>query len=77
MKFLAERHIASRPFFFPLSAIPAYEEHAEAHKAKEQNTVGYRLSPYGVNLPSGFNLDEAQVDYVCRSLKAIIAENGV
>lgn len=76
MQCLAERHIASRPFFFPLSSIPAYEGYAEARKARDRNMVGYRLSPYGVNLPSGFNLDEPQVDYVCRSLKAIMADKG-
>jgi len=60
--------ISCRPFFFPLSAIPAFCETEEAQKARKRNVVSYRVSPYGLNLPCGMNMDEEKVRYVCRLL---------
>jgi len=58
-----------RPFFFPLSSLPAYEGRPEANVARERNPVAYRLTPFGLNLPSGAGLTEEDVDYVCVVLK--------
>lgn len=58
-------NIDSRPFFHPLSTIPAYCDTQAAAGSAERNPVGARLSPYGVNLPSGVQLTEADVDHVC------------
>ena len=69
---MAKRKIDCRPFFYPLSSLPAYAETAEAKRAQERNHVAYRLSPYGVNLPSALNLTRDQVRRVCQSLKEIL-----
>lgn len=61
--------VACRPFFYPLSLLPAYEKHDQAHAARRRNQVSQQISPYGVNLPSGFNLSENDVTYVCKALK--------
>ena len=37
--------------------------------------MSYRLSSYGINLPSALNLTEAQVDSVCRAFVEIL-HNG-
>jgi perosamine synthetase len=69
---LGLRGIDSRPFFRPLSALPAYQELPQAREAQERNRVSYRLSPYGINLPSGLNMDEPKVARVCDALAAVI-----
>lgn len=69
---LAELNIDSRPFFHPLSSLPAYEHSEQARQASQTNVVSYKVSPYGLNLPSGFNLDKQKVKYVCTSLKSIL-----
>jgi perosamine synthetase len=74
MDLLAEEKIDSRPFFHPLSSIPAYRESPQAKAARETNTVAYRLGATGVNLPSALNLTEPQAKRVCNTLKRILAE---
>jgi perosamine synthetase len=73
IQLMAEKNIDCRPFFFPLSMIPAYKDHEEAVKAKVRNTIGYSISPCGINLPSGMNLDLEKVQYVCGALEEILA----
>ena len=70
---LSRRNIDSRPFFHPLSSIPAYQHLSQAHQARERNLVSYRICPYGMNLPSALNLDNERVKYVCEVLKEIIS----
>lgn len=64
--------IDTRPFFFPLSSLPAYADQPQAALARARNRVSYDLSPRGLNLPSGLCLTEDDVDYVCRSLVTVL-----
>jgi perosamine synthetase len=48
--------VDTRPFFHPLSSIPAYREREQARRARERNAVAYALSPRGINLPSALLL---------------------
>ena len=66
------RNIDCRPFFYPLSSIPAYEYLNEARVARLRNKVSYQISPYGVNLPCGLNMTQELVTYVCNSIRAIL-----
>lgn len=68
MERLGASEIDCRPFFHPLSSLPAYSAHPQACLARQRNTVSYRLSPYGVNLPSALNLTPDQVARVCRAV---------
>jgi perosamine synthetase len=61
---LKARHVDSRPFFPPMSSFPMFE--------KANNPVAYRVSAQGINLPSGHNLTEEQVDQVCTALKDVL-----
>lgn len=72
MERLGERGIDSRPFFHPLSSIPAYEDHEQAGIARERNTTCYRISPYAINLPSALSLTRENVRFVCDSLKQVL-----
>ena len=76
MRLLDQRNIDCRPFFFPLSSIPAYRDTEEARRARARNSVAYRVTPYGINLPSGLNLTEEKVAYVCDALKAALFGRG-
>jgi len=69
---LGEKGIDCRPFFHPLSSIPAYEHLEAARQARQVNEVSYRIAPYGINLPSGLNLTRELVKYVSDCLKRII-----
>ena len=70
MALMSEKGIDCRPFFHPLSSIPAYRESGQAEEARRRNKNAYEVSPYGINLPSGLNLTEEKVDYVCGVLKS-------
>jgi perosamine synthetase len=76
MELLGGAGIESRPFFHPLSSIPAYEKLPQAAVARERNHVSYRLAPYAVNLPSALNLTEEKVHYICKTLKAFVENNA-
>jgi perosamine synthetase len=74
---LRGKGIDCRPFFSPLSSIPAYRAlQANPESARQRAPVAYALGECGVNLPSGFNLDEEQVDYVCTAVRELIAAHS-
>lgn len=57
--------VDTRPFFYPISMFPMY---------KEQDTpAAHYIGLHGINLPSGVNLTEEQVDYVSRTLRKLLS----
>ncbi len=72
---LGEQGIDTRPFFHPLSSIPAYRDLEQARQARQRNRVTYAISPFGINLPSALNLTPQKVGYVCDRVKAIVRES--
>ena len=73
---LSERGIDCRPFFHPLSSIPAYRDTEQARLARARNQVSYRISPYGLNLPSALNMTEEKTRIVCATLREILQGNA-
>ncbi len=73
---LAARGVATRPFFHPLSSLPAFESLPEAKKARERNRNSYEISPYGINLPCALSVTRDQVERVCTALKAVLKESS-
>jgi perosamine synthetase len=63
---LKERGIDSRPFFSPMSSFPMFKNYAA------QNPNAYRISRSGVNLPSGHNLTEDDVERVCQTVCEVL-----
>jgi perosamine synthetase len=53
-----------RPFFHPLSSLPAYATSARAIRAAETNKVSYDIGSRAVNLPSGFTLMREDIRHV-------------
>ncbi len=69
---MSKRNIDCRPFFYPLSSIPAYQHLEAAREARERNHNSYGICPYGINLPSALNLTREQVSFSSKELRAII-----
>lgn len=72
-KRLAELGIDSRPFFHPLSSLPAYAHLPEALTASRRNEMAYEISPRGINLPCALSLTRDQVEVVCSAVRNILA----
>lgn len=70
---MAEKDISCRPFFYPLSSLPAYKETKTSKNAEIKNKVAYSIHPFGINLPCGMNMTENKVKYVCNNLKYILS----
>lgn len=64
MEFLAQNHIESRPFFAPMSLMPPFEG-----DFGEPRPVSAEISARGLNLPSGPNLTEDDLDHICATLR--------
>jgi perosamine synthetase len=64
MQALAENFIESRPFFAPMSVMPPFEG-----DFGEPRVVSSQLSARGLNLPSGPNLSESDLDHICATIR--------
>jgi dTDP-4-amino-4,6-dideoxygalactose transaminase/RimJ/RimL family protein N-acetyltransferase len=67
---LKERMVDSRPFFYPLSSLPVFGDSAK------DNPVAYSVAQRGVNLPSGHNLAEDDIDYICTNIKDVLGKKN-
>jgi perosamine synthetase len=70
---MSDRGVDCRPIFSPLSSLPAFAQHPSTAPARARNKVSYIVGPYGVNLPSGFNLDRDAVHRVAEALRASLS----
>jgi perosamine synthetase len=71
---LSAQGIDTRPFFYPLSSLEAYQNHPQAKIARTRNVIAYSVSPYGINLPSGYNLTDAMIARVGATIREIVEE---
>jgi len=54
----------------------AYSDTREAQGAIDRNSISYRISRYGINLPCGMDMTEEKIIYVCDCLKeCLLASN--
>jgi perosamine synthetase len=67
--FLRQNGVDARPFFYPLSAIPAFQDTLHAAAARARNVNSYLITPYGINLPSALALLRRDVANVCGVLR--------
>jgi perosamine synthetase len=56
--------IDSRPYFYPVSDMPMYED--------TNTPVTHNVYQRGINLPSYFDITKEQVTYICKELKGLI-----
>ena len=70
---LAAEGMDSRPFFHPLSSIPAYAGTPAGASARERNPVkSYDLSPRAINLPSALRLTEEEIEAVALAVRRLL-----
>jgi perosamine synthetase len=69
---LAENRIDCRPFFHPLSSLPAYEGRPQAREARERNNTAYWICPNGLNLPSALILTRDDVARVGECVRQVV-----
>jgi perosamine synthetase len=70
---LSSEGIDARPFFFPLSSIPAYAKMGGPAVWRPKNPISYRISAQAINLPSALNIGRRDVQRVCEALKRCLA----
>ena len=58
MKYLKQSNIDARPFFYPVSSFPEFNQCMN-------NKVSIELSSCGMNLPSAFDLSFEDIHYIC------------
>lgn len=68
---MKELGLPARPFFYPLSSLPAYPDARAAYEPL--NPAAYDISARGVNLPGALVLTEEQIDAVCDGVRVVLA----
>jgi len=63
-------NIQIRPFFYPLSSLPAI-------KSKANTPVSFDISSRAINLPCGLNITEIEVEYICKCLYKYLQNNKI
>jgi perosamine synthetase len=73
--YLASKDIPSRPFFYPLSALPAFNlDNWTTKRLNEiKNPVSYAISSKGINLPGALNLTDNQLEEITNVLKETLS----
>lgn len=66
---LKRRQIDTRPFFEPISSFPMFRG------TEVNNPVAYSIPRRGVNLPSGHNRTEEEIDYICTHVRDILGKS--
>lgn len=68
---LLRKGVPVRPFFYPLSSLPAFNEF---NKYQNKNKVAYDVCSRGVNLPGAANLTEDDMLKVVKGIKELMYE---
>lgn len=71
MKKLTELNLPTRPFFYPLSSLPAY---SKFNDSPEKNSVAYDLNRRGVTLPGALILKEEDIDEYCSGIRKALGK---
>ena len=64
--------IPIRPFFYPLSSLPAYNMKTNMLK----NPISYDISNRGVNLPGSARLTDDDLLFICNKVKKVLRYKG-
>jgi len=69
---LAEKGIATRPFFYPLHLQPVWHKKGITINTADAYPVAERIATQGLYLPSGLGLKEKQIEEVCAAVKIVL-----
>jgi perosamine synthetase len=67
---LSKMNVPARPFFYPLSSLPAYQGYGTG--SIKENPNAYDLSERGITLACHYNLTDEQIDFVCAGIRKIL-----
>lgn len=67
---LTARGIPARPFFYPLSSMPAYG--SREVEMRPRNPVAYDISSRAINLPGAMNMTDEQLERTCDAVHDIL-----
>jgi perosamine synthetase len=70
---LAKLDVPSRPFFYPLSSLPAYQHYKTGSLKKNPNA--YDISDHGITLACSYGLTKDQITKICEGIKKILKYN--
>ena len=74
MRLLKADGIDTRPFFYPLSALPAFRSRGGANRWRRRNPAAYRVSAQAINLPSALGVTREDVSRVCAALRRHLSD---
>ncbi len=75
MASLRAEGIDTRPFFYPLSSLPAFRSQGGEARWRRRNPTAYRVSAQAINLPSALSLRREDVSRVCEALRTELARS--
>lgn len=70
MQKLQQLGLPTRPFFYPLSSLPAFGSKAKAYQ--HIHPIAYDISNRGINLPSALNMTEEKIHQMAEGIKTIL-----
>ncbi|MBB14534.1 pyridoxal-5'-phosphate-dependent protein [Candidatus Poribacteria bacterium] len=69
---LAVLNVPARPFFYPLSSLPAYKHYKTG--SREENPNAYDISSRGITLSCHYKLTDKQIDFMCEAVRKILGQ---
>jgi perosamine synthetase len=72
MDALSKKGLPSRPFFYPLTLLPAFGANTE--EGCRNSPVAYDISARAINLPCAFTLDEEKIVLMSQAIKETLRE---
>lgn len=72
IKELSKLDVPVRPFFYPLSSLPAYSKYNSGNKKSNPNA--YDISNRAVTLPSHYNLTYKEINHICNAIIKLISK---
>ena len=66
IKHCLKKKIALRPFFYPISQFKLFKNQ------RRRNQISYDISKCSVNLPSGNDLNEKKIKYICKVINQYV-----
>ncbi len=67
---LNEMGVPARPFFYPLSSLPAYSGYQE--KYEPLNPVSYDVSDRAISMPCAATLEADQIEFMCEAIRKML-----
>jgi perosamine synthetase len=64
MQTLKTKNIDTRPYYYPVSDMPMYED--------SDTPITHKVHQIGLNLPSYFDITKEQILLICKILKKIL-----